>query len=433
MEHHLDKPLPVSPTSPIAPPTRPPPPVPSLATLPPPTTNPPPRSPSPPEISRWSDDSSTVSPSPPLLPKLARSLRQLRSRIKASLASHLPSPGRHRDPTYQDPRSSPTPGSQQEGSLCDLLPSPERRNPSTPPLTTGDFSAELDPMFHALQDVLETTFENIESILVSFERLEDMVKVLEERTDFDLFTPLEIIEKSTIAIKEHDSRLCNAEDRAHALEWELRNLDKKCGVLSHTAERTGKDVKVSERFTGLVQNRSQVMSTVVKNVNDKLKTVDDRLSAVLEQLDEKIAAANARREDLSQKIQDVDLQVARHKVNFHKEQENLMDHLALVDHLESRLDDVVLRNQEVTDGHVTLWQQRFEVLRHLADGAHAAWDRERQELLEQIAHMGANRQDVPAASTDLNLLEDEICVLEDENRELKRMAAHIFEKLRLKA
>ncbi|KAJ5558660.1 hypothetical protein N7461_002632 [Penicillium sp. DV-2018c] len=370
MEHHLDKPLPVSPTSPIAPPTRPPPPVPFLATLPPPTTNPPPRSPSPPEISRWSDDSSTVSPSPPLLPKLARCLRQQRSRIKASITSHLPSPGGHRDPTYQDPRASPTPGSQREGSFRDSLPSPERRHAPTPPLTTGDFSAELDPMFQALQDAFETTFENIESILASFKHLEDIVKLLEERTDFDRFTPLDIIEKGAIEIREHDSRLCNAEDEAHALEWEPRNLDKKCGVLIHTAERTGKDVKVSERFTGLVQNRSRVMSTVVGDVKDKLKTIDDRLAAVLEKLDEKIAAANARREDLAQKIQDVDLQVASHKVNFHKEQENLMAHLALVDDLESRLDDVVLREQEVTDGHVTLWQQRFEVLRNLADETH---------------------------------------------------------------
>ncbi|KAJ5563711.1 hypothetical protein N7535_008875 [Penicillium sp. DV-2018c] len=337
MEHRLNKPLPFSPTSPH-------------------------------RLSYRA--AAPSSPSEALLPNVARCLRQQRSRIKASITSHLPSRGRHRDPTYQDPRASPTPGSQREGSFRDSLPSPERRHPPTPPLTTGDFSAELDAMFQALQDAFETTFENIESILASFKHLEDIVKLLEERTDFDRFTPLEIIEKSAIEIKEHDSRLCNAEDGAHALEWEPRNLDKKCGVLIHTAERTGKDVKVSERFTGLVQNRSQVMNTMVEDVKDKLKTIDDRLAAVLEKLDEKIAAANARREDLAQKIQDVDMKVASHKVNFHKEQEKLMAHPALADDLESRLNDVVLRKQEVMAGHVTLWQQRFEVLRNLADETH---------------------------------------------------------------
>ncbi|KAJ5562820.1 hypothetical protein N7461_001581 [Penicillium sp. DV-2018c] len=249
MEHHLNKPLPFSPTFSIAPPTRPPPPVPSLPTLPPPPTRPPPRSPNPPEISRWSDDSSSASPSPPLFPKLARSLRQLRSRVKASLTSRLPSPGGHQDPTFQDPRVSATPGTQQEGRLHDFLPSPERRRPSTPHLITGDFFADLDPMLQALQDTLETTFENVEFILGSYERLEDMVKLPQEKTDFDLFAPLESIEKSAIEVKEHDSRLRNAEDRVHALEWELQNVNKQCGVLRHKAERIGKNVHISERFT----------------------------------------------------------------------------------------------------------------------------------------------------------------------------------------
>ncbi|KAJ5555172.1 hypothetical protein N7461_003642 [Penicillium sp. DV-2018c] len=182
MEDHLNKPLPYSPTFYIAPPTRPPPPVPPLPTLPPPPTPPPPRSP--------------TCPSPPLLPKLARSLRQLRSRIKASLTSDLPSPGGHAGFTFHDPHVSSTPGSQREGSLRDHLPSLERRHPSTPHLITGDFLADLDPIFQALQDALETTFENVESILASSERLEDMVKLLEEKTDFDIFTTLEIIDKT---------------------------------------------------------------------------------------------------------------------------------------------------------------------------------------------------------------------------------------------
>ncbi|KAJ5560895.1 hypothetical protein N7535_009092 [Penicillium sp. DV-2018c] len=134
-------------------------------------------------------------------------------------------------------------------------------------------------MVQAHQDALETTFENIESILASFERLEDMVTLLEERTEFDVLTPLEIIKKSAIEVKEHDSRLCNAEDRVQAIKWELRDADKKCGLLTHKAERIGKNVQISDRFTGLVHNRSQVMNTMVENVKDKLKTSDDRIAA----------------------------------------------------------------------------------------------------------------------------------------------------------
>jgi peptidoglycan hydrolase CwlO-like protein len=361
-----------------------------------------------------------------------------------------------------------SPASHRDGSLRHVPAPPESRNPPTPRRNIVNFG-ELPLKFQALQESFEANFPKLETIIADVKGMEERVDIIDKKAasiQRDLVTGLEIIDQNILDVKRHDKSIDNFEEKVHSLEYGLKNVDRKFDVINYKVERVDKNVQIVDNYIATVNQKVQMVNTRVEDAKDRAKDannkVDKKVDAVANDLEKKVDALHEnlakKLEDLDKKLEDVDKKadaaidknlgkaknlnkkiedaIAKHVENFRKEhEESLKAHLRSVDRLEGRLDDVALWKEEEMAAHVTWWQQRFEALRAHVGEVHTAWDRERDELLEEHGRlsrqMDAGRQEVSAASTDLDLLESEISLLKVENRRLTRMMTRVLVGLKL--
>ncbi|KAJ5560937.1 hypothetical protein N7535_009134 [Penicillium sp. DV-2018c] len=325
------------------------------------------------------------------------------------------------------------PGSQQDGSIRVALPPPYSRDPPTS-RPTAIHSADLLSKIQDLQEALEANSENVTSLIAGFKGLEESVELLENRAEFierDLIGGLDIGDKNSADVAQHDSRLGNVEESLDNLEYDLRNINMKIDILNREIERIDKNVQVDDHGTSLVNNEAQAIITKVDDIQlqDKLRDIADRLDEVVKNAEAKIAGINAWRDKLAQKIADVDKNVGNEMETFRREhKESLEEHLRAVDRLERRLDDVALWKEEELTEYAKWWQQRFDGLCNYVAEMSAVRDRGMDRLRDEARlsrRIDASRQDVPAASTDLHHLETKISLLKGENQRLARMMARV--------